>query len=68
LDLALLEEIKVFLVNIPEAKQFGLMLDNSIYINVSEKRQNNHKNEATLTVNQMVLLKCVLVPLFDSMS
>lgn len=68
LDLALLEAIKVFLVNIPEAKQSGLMLDKSIYINVSEKRQNHHKNEATLTVTQMELLKCVLVPLFDSMN
>lgn len=68
LDLALLEAIKVFLVNIPEAKQSGLMLDKSIYINVSEKRQNHHKNEATLTVTRIELLKCVLVPLFDSMN
>nr|AMX22277.1 LAGLIDADG endonuclease [Cryphonectria parasitica] len=68
LDLALLEAIKAFLVNIPEAKQSGLMLDKSIYINVSEKRQNHYKNEATLSVTQMELLKCVLVPLFDSMN
>jgi hypothetical protein len=68
LDLALLEAIKVFLVNIPEAKLSGLILDKSVHINVSEKRQNHYKNEATLSVTQMVFIKCVLVPLFDSMS
>jgi hypothetical protein len=53
LDLALLEAIKVFLVNLPEGKLSGLILDNSVHINVSEKRQNHYKNEATLSVTRM---------------
>lgn len=68
LDLALLEAIKVFLVNIPSAKLSGLIADKPVYINVSEKRQSHHKNEATLSVTQMEFIKCVLIPLFDSMS
>lgn len=67
IDLALLEAIKVFLVNIPEAKLSGLIQDKSVHINVSEKRKNHYKNEATLSVTHMEFIKCVLVPLFDSM-
>jgi len=66
LDLALLEAIKVFLVN--EGKLSGLNLDNSVHINVSEKRENHHKNEATLSVTRMEFIKCVIIPIFDQMS
>lgn len=68
LDLALLEAIKVFLVNMSSAKLSGLIIDKPVHINVSEKRQDQHKNEATLSVTKMEFIKCVLVPLFDSMS
>lgn len=69
LDLALLEAIRDFLINIPEAKLSGLtFLDNIVHINVSKKRQDHYKNEATLSVTQWGFIKCVLIPLFDSMS
>ena len=69
LDLALLEAIRDFLINIPEAKLSGLTsLDNIVHINVSKKRQDHYKNEATLSVTQWGFIKCVSIPLFDSMS
>lgn len=67
-DIALLEAIKSFLINLPAAKQSGLSNDSFVKISVFKKRKDHYKNGAVLGVTHFKFIKNVLIPLFDSMT
>lgn len=67
LDLPLMEAIKVFLINLPEAKQSGLNDASFVHLSVNNRRvEEHHKKVVSLTVTQSGFIKSVLIPFFDS--